>query len=177
MVGSSQWLLISMVQLIGFPPMVGFSQWLLISMVQSRSSLLLLNDGFLALSKRSAAFQHSSKLVVVNQTAQNSRPLLSIKGRPKYYGSSKISRSQLLVDFSSPVPNVDFSNLESNVDLNKSRTPRGDFSNLQSNVDARRSPVHSQTETSPKCLLSWTCSWSNLHQRLEDNCFTMSSTF
>ena len=57
--------------------------------------LLLLNDGFLALSKRSAAFQHSSKLVVVNQTAQNSRPLLSIKGRPKYYGSSSISRSLL----------------------------------------------------------------------------------
>ena len=98
-------------------------------MVQSRSSLLLLNDGFLALSKRSAAFQHSSKLVVVNQTAQNSRPLLSIKGRPKYYGSSSISRSQLLVvDFSSPVPNVDFSNFESNVDLNKSRTLRRDFS-------------------------------------------------
>ena len=55
-------------------------------------------------------------------------------------------------------------------------SPNVDFSNLQSNVDARRSPVHSQTETSPKCLLSWTCSWSNLHQRLEDNCSTMSSS-
>ena len=129
MVGSSQWLLISMVQLISFPPMVGFSQWLLISMVQSRSSLLLLNDGSLALSKRSAAFQHSSKLVVVNQTAQNSRPLLSIKGPPKYYGSSSISRSQLLVvDFSSPVPNVDFSIFKSNADLHKSRISRRDFS-------------------------------------------------
>jgi len=106
MVGSSQWLLISMVQSISFPPIVGFSQWLLISKVQLRSFLLLLNDGSLALSKWSA-FQHFPKLVVVNQTGQNSRPLHFAVNQmsPKILWLFFNQEIQIiLVDFSTPVP-------------------------------------------------------------------------